>query len=100
MTARYRIVCVDRPESAAEHRRHITGIGTVEAHGIRRHWGDIGAVRDAMAHGDRFFTASRTSKRTAAVEPYDCTCGAETIRSNPDDVAEKDLDNMVACPSQ
>jgi hypothetical protein len=95
--ADYRIECVDRPESAAEHRRHLTGIGTVEPDGTKRHWDDIAFVRDAMANGDSFYTKSHTTEKTAPVERYDCPCGAETIRSNPDHLADNNLDNMVAC---
>jgi hypothetical protein len=96
--ASYRVECVDRPDSAAEHRRHLTGIGTVEQDGTRRHWDDIAVVRDAMSEGDSFYTKSLMNEKMAAVEAYDCPCGVETIRSNPDHVAHNNLDNMVACP--
>ena len=98
MSAAYRIDCVDRPESPAEHRRHVTGIGTVDTDGMKRKWDDIAVVRDAIANGDYFYTKSHTTEKTAAVEPYDCPCGAKTIRSNPDDVADNNLDNMTPCP--
>lgn len=93
----YRIECVDRPGSPAEHRRHLTGIGTVAPDGTKRHWDDIASVRAAMANGDTFHTKSHNNEKIAAVESYDCECGAETIRSNPAHLAENNLDNMVAC---
>lgn len=96
--ANYQIECVDRPNSPSEHRRHLTGIGTVEPNGTKKHWDDIAAVRAAMAAGAHFYTKSHTSERTADVEPYDCECGAMTIRSNPAHVAENNLDNMIPCP--
>jgi hypothetical protein len=100
MSASYRIVCVDRPESASEHRRHVTGIGTVEPDGAKRHWNDIGVVRAAMADGDSFYTKSHATEKTAPVEMYDCPCGAKTVRSNPDHVADNNLDNMIPCPGR
>jgi hypothetical protein len=96
-SASYRIECVDRPNSPSEHRRHLTGIGTVGPNGTKKHWDDIALVRAAMASGAHFFTKSHTSDRTADVEPYDCDCGAMTIRSNPAHVAENNLDNMIPC---
>jgi hypothetical protein len=96
----YRIECVDRPDSPSEHRRHLTGIGTVEPNGTKRHWDDIGAVRDAMATGDRFYTKSHRNEKTAPVEPYDCECGAKTIRSSTKHVADNNLDNMIPCPGR
>jgi Protein of unknown function (DUF3892) len=98
VSASYRIECVQRPDSPSEHRRHVTGIGTVDSDGEKRHWDDITAVRAAMADGDRFYTKSHTSERTADVEAHDCDCGAATIRSRPDHVADNNLDNMVPCP--
>jgi hypothetical protein len=100
MSADYRIECVARPDSAAEHRRHVTGIGTVDTAGTKRNWDDIAVVREAMANGDRFCTKSHTSEKTADVEPYDCACGAKTIRSKPSDVADNNLDNMIPCPGR
>ena len=94
----YRIECVDRPDSPAEHRRHLTGIGTVASDGTKKHWDDIASVREAMANGDRFHTKNHHSEKTASVERFDCECGAETIRSSPEDLANNNLDNMVACP--
>jgi hypothetical protein len=100
VSANYRIECVDRPDSPAEHRRHLTGIGTVDDDGVKRNWDDIAAVRDAMANGDTFYTKSHTTERTASVEAHLCGCGTETIRSNPADVADNNLDNMVPCPGR
>jgi hypothetical protein len=96
--ADYWIECVDRPASAAEHRRHLTGLGTIDEDGTTRHWYDISVVRDAMLNGDRFYTKSHTSEKAASVEPYECSCGVETIRSNPDHPADNNLDNMLSCP--
>jgi hypothetical protein len=98
MTASYRIECVVRPDSPSEHRRHITAIGTVEPDGTKKRWTDMAAVRAAMANGDSFFTKNHEGEETAPVEPYDCGCGAETIRSGTARVADNNLDNMVACP--
>jgi hypothetical protein len=93
----YRIECVDRPDSPSEHRRHVTGIGTVEPDGTKRHWDDIAAVRDAMAAGARFSTKSHRTEKTTPVEAYDCECGAKTIRSSTAHVADNNLDNMIGC---
>ncbi|HEY5014202.1 MAG TPA: hypothetical protein VIK61_16075, partial [Acidimicrobiia bacterium] len=93
--AQYRIEYVERPASAAEHRRHITGIDTVEPDGARRHWDDVALVRDAMADGDAFYTQQAMCGRASAVEPYDCPCGAATIRSCLDPPAEQNLDNVA-----
>lgn len=94
----YRIEYVDRPASASEHRRHITGIATVASDGAKRHWDDIALVRDAIASGDEFYTQFACDTRFSPVESFDCDCGAATIRSSLDPPADHNLDNVAAAP--
>lgn len=96
--AHYRIEYVERSTSPSEHRRHITGIDTVEADGTKLHWDDIAVVRDAIAAGDEFYTQPSTTERHSPVESYDCLCGVETIRSCLDPPARQNLDNVATCP--
>ena len=100
VTGRYRIEYVERPGSASEHRRHITGIATVASDGTRRHWDDIALVRDAIAGGDEFYTQFASGTRVSPVEAFDCCCGAETIRSSLDPPADHNLDNVDPPPAR
>jgi hypothetical protein len=98
VTTSYRIDSVERPASAAEHRRHITGLTTVDSDGAVRHWNDIALVRAAMARGDYFFTQRVAAEKAAPVESYDCPCGVETIRSSLGHPTGHNLDNVAITP--
>lgn len=92
----YRIVCV---ETLYPH-RHITHVGTGSdpAHAISR-W-TVAEVRSALRNGDRFYTVSPSTGRTADVEPYDAYVGntvVYTIRSTPDAIYDNNIDNLRVC---
>jgi hypothetical protein len=90
----YRIVCV---ETLYPH-RHITHVGTGPDPANQR-W-DVMAVRAAIRNGDRFYTYSPSTGKTADVEPYDFWTGSRwiyTIRSTPDAVWDNNLDNLRVC---
>jgi hypothetical protein len=94
--ATYRIVCV---ETRYAH-RHIThvGTGTDPAH-ANRDW-TVAQVRSAIRDGDRFYTQSPSTNRTADVEPYNVVVNGETIytiRSSPDAIHDNNLDNLRVC---
>ena len=90
----YRIVCVNRLHTSAEH-CHVTDIGTTTVQGSRR-WSAV-EVRAAINTGDRFYTVSPTTGETATVEAYDCVCSLKTIRSGSDAIADNNLAVMPDC---
>jgi hypothetical protein len=93
--ASMQIVCVDRGEFSPDH-RHITLAGTGDASGWDTPW-TVAEVRAAIADGDRFYTVSPATHKTADVEPFDCSCSAKTIRSNPDAEKDNNLDSLTRC---
>jgi len=87
--ADYRIVCVNHaPE------------GHIESVGVNRLGGDEGYdeiwsvedVRRLIRLGYRFYTVSPSTGAEADVELYD-----DTIRTNPDQVTDNNLDSLPAC---
>ena len=94
--ARKLIVCVDKSAPSASGHRHIVGVG-VSQNG-ERSFEDVTAVRARIrGNVDTYFTYGRTSEKVARVEAWDCSCGARTIRSHADAVADNNLDNLNAC---
>ena len=92
----HRIVCV---ETQHPH-RHITHVGTgTDQASANERW-TVQQVRDSIRAGNRFYTASPSTGRTADVEPYDYWTGTYfiyTIRSSPDAVSDNNLDNLRVC---
>jgi 23S rRNA-/tRNA-specific pseudouridylate synthase len=94
--AAYRIVCAERREA----HEHITHVGT-GADGDRadQQWA-VTEVRRALANGDRFYTISPSTGRTADVRAYDAHVNGrivQTIRSAPDAVHDNNLDYIRVC---
>jgi len=91
-----RIVCV---ETLHPH-RHITHVGTGDNPNQASDRWTVAQVRSAIRNGNRFYTYSPSTGRTADVEPYDVWVGnqlIETIRSTPDAVPDNNLDNLRVC---
>ena len=65
---------------------------------MKRHWNNIALVRDAIAHGDEFYTQPAPSDRLSLIEAYDCPCGVARIRSCLDPPASENLDNVSHSP--
>jgi Protein of unknown function (DUF3892) len=87
--ANYRIVCVNHAPA-----------GHIESVGVNQYGGDEGYdeiwtvedVRRLIGLGHRFYTVSPTTGAEADVEPYD-----DTIRTNPDESTDNNLDNLPSC---
>jgi hypothetical protein len=94
--AAYRIVCVE-----TEHpHRHITQVGTGSDAGHANERWTVQQVRTALFNGDRFYTVSPSTGKTADVRPDDCPvtgCTVKTIRSKADAVPDNNLDNLRVC---
>jgi hypothetical protein len=94
--ATYRIVCVN-----TEHpHRHITQVGTGSDPDQAANRWTVSQVRAALANGDRFYTVSPSTGKTADVRADDCRingCTIKTIRSTPDAVTDNNLDNLRIC---
>jgi len=91
----HRIVCTDRDTTTAHKHIIAVGTGTDPAKATKR-W-TVTEARAAIAGRDRFYTVSPTSGAQADVEPFDCACGVKTLRSNPDDKTDNNLDNLRIC---
>lgn len=92
----YRIVCV---ETQHPH-RHVHHVGTGTDPGAATNRWDVMDVRAAIYRGNRFYTQSPSTGRTADVEAYDFHYNGQTIRtirSTPDCVADNNLDNLRVC---
>jgi hypothetical protein len=91
----YRIVCVSR-EGITPH-RHVSAAG-LETASLR--W-SAAQIRRSMAAGERFSMRSQSTGGTVEVRPYDCDCGAQTLRSFTSSPIYPELDELeeyVACP--
>lgn len=75
--ARYRVICTGRFDLNTRH-RHVASVG------IGKHAGNVsskwtmGAVRDALKAGSRFYTMNSSGLEVDVV-PFDCSCGVKTI---------------------
>ncbi len=91
-----RIVCVE-----TEHpHRHIVavGIGTEAQKATERM--TVSEVRKSIEDGNTFYTVGSSSGDVALVGLDTCHysgCTVKTIRTNPDDVKDDNLDEMRAC---
>lgn len=92
----YQIVCVEKTHLGIHH--HITAVGTGRNPARAENRWTVAEVRRAITvDATRFYTVSPSTGQQADVEPYDCACGIETIRTNPDQVTDNNLDNLRAC---
>ena len=91
----YQIVCVDKARCGSH--EHIVSVGT----GLRDQAAAKWTVAEMCAASEdgtnHFFTVSPTSGRAAEVEPWVCSCGLATIRSQAHDNADNNLDNLRGC---
>ena len=92
--AKYRVTCTEK--SAFAHHHHIVRVGATDESGKSRTW-SVKEVRDAIDRGDIFETCGK-SKKTAGVDKFSCQpCKFATIRSNPDEVTDNNLDDLPKC---
>jgi hypothetical protein len=65
--------------------------------------GSLGTLRvefviDAIRRGTReFYTIGNESDEPAWVEPFDCSCGVEGIRTEPDNTKDNNLGALSEC---
>lgn len=99
--ADYRIVCtVQEPADQPPTHAHIVAVGTgTDPAQAAKRW-TLDEVLTAMDRGDRFYTQGERTGRVALVEKYVCArCRRTYIRSNPDAVADNNLDGLRPCRS-
>lgn len=86
MTDGYRVVCVEKD-------KHIVAVGTSAAGGATadRRW-TVAEVRQEIEGGARFYTVSPTTGEEADAEPFE-----ESIRTNPDEMTDNNLDDLRSC---
>ena len=86
----YRIVCVTRDH-------HVEEVGTgAEAAQCERLW-KATEVFAEIIDGNQFYTVSPSTGGTAAVEPFRCSCGAMTLRSDPSEVSDNNIADLPPC---
>ena len=86
MSDSYRVVCVEKD-------KHIDAVGTsaTAASTADRRW-TVAEARREIEEGARFYTVSPTTGEHADVERFE-----DTIRTNPDEVTDNNLDDLRAC---
>lgn len=91
-----RIVCVD-----TEHpHRHIVSVGLGTDPVKVDYRMTVDEVRAAIEDGDTFYTVGSSSGKLTLVELDTChfpNCTVETIKTNPDDEKDDNLDEMRPC---
>jgi hypothetical protein len=94
-----RIVCVqNRAENGGGH-RHIATVGVSFGGAVPVSYETVDAVRaNLLDNNDTYYTWSPSHDTVSLVDVVSCACGAHTIRSKPDAVADNDLDRMEECP--
>ena len=90
--ADFRIVCVTK-DGIYPH-DHIVSVGV----GTSSYRWSVDQVRESLSHGDLFHTVGPLSGKIAHVRPFDCECGARTIRSNFEMEPDNDLEQLHRCP--
>lgn len=95
----YRIVCTEQePESETHDQAHIVAVGVGDNPDQAEDRMTLEQVYAAMNDGDRFYTKSESTGQEADVHKYECgTCGTRTIRTDADDRADNNLDNLREC---
>jgi hypothetical protein len=92
---RRQVQCVDHVARADRH-THISAVGLNNLGGgistFTVEW-----VLEQMDKGDEFFTIGSHSKKEIDVEAYECSCGAERIRTKSDDEKDNNLDSLPRC---
>lgn len=95
----YRIVCTEQqPASAPPSHAHIVAVGTgTDPNKATERW-TLAQVIQKMDAGDKFFTQSITSGKSAWVEKYFCSpCRLYHIRSSADASKDNNLDSLRTC---
>jgi hypothetical protein len=95
----YRIVCTEQePFYQPTTHAHIVAVGTgTNPDKADQRW-KLDEVLAAMDRGDRFYTVSPSTGKTALVEKYACLkCSRTFIRSTPDAIYDNNLDSLRRC---
>ena len=85
----HQITCANK---SGEH-SHIVSVGTSDGTNLT-----VKAVRRAIKAGNRFYTVSPSTGAETDVRRWRCLlCQKGTIRSNPDQVTDNNVDNLDPC---
>jgi len=97
--ADYRIVCTEQePFNQPTTHAHIVAVGTGDDPNKADARWTLDEVLAAMDRGNRFYTVSPSTKKTALVEKYKChLCWRTFIRSTPDAIHDNNLDSLRRC---
>lgn len=93
-----RIVCTEQEPAGASHdAAHIVAVGVGDDLDGADNRLEVNEVRTQLDRDVTFYTKSEATGKTAEVEKYDCSCGYQTIRTNPDDRIDNNLDDLRKC---
>ena len=88
------IVCVERSGKKADH-RHITAVGVDTPQVIIRF--SVKTVRKILKRRTMEFTCLDPDGNQVTVRRFRCTCGAKTLRTQPDDITDGVLSALPTC---
>jgi hypothetical protein len=97
MTPRQTIVCVTK-EGVSPHRH----VATLAVETASHRW-TAAQVRAAIERGARYAMLSPSLRAYVDIAPFDCECGAATLRSFTSDAGDPTLDELeefAGCPPQ
>lgn len=95
---RHRIVCTEQEGAPDPHDAHIEAVGIGEDPDKADRRLTVDEVYDWMDDGEEFYTKSQSTGDEADVHKYDCDpCGQATLRSDADENADNNLDNLRDC---
>jgi len=93
-----RIVCVENRAETPEGHRHIVTVGVSFGGAEPVSFETVDVVRaNLLDNNDTYYTWSPSHDTVSLVDVVSCSCGAHTIRSKPDAVADNDLNRMSDC---
>jgi hypothetical protein len=95
--ASYRIVCTEQSDPPAPGHGHILAVGVGDDPSKATERFEVAEVRRKLRAGDRFYTVGIASGDEADVQAFDCWCSVKTIRSDPDQVTDNNLDDLRLC---
>lgn len=92
-----RIVCTNQEPAGQDHdTAHIVEAGVGTSNGIPTKILDVDKIReDILLNNEAYYTNYGGNK--ADVDRYTCSCGYETIRSDPDSFTGNNLDKLPDC---
>lgn len=94
--ATHRIVCTEQSDPGAVGHGHIVAVGVGDNPSKATSRVTVLEVRRQLSDREIYYT-SDANHNVALVEPFDCSCGINTIRSTSDATTANNLDRLRIC---